>query len=320
MSILSKPYFHQEEAAHAFLESLLWPHGTVCPHCGVIGNAARIKANPAKRVRYGLHKCRDCGKQFTVKMRTVFEHARIPLHKCLQAAYLMAASKKGISANQLARTLEITVKSAWFLAHRIREAMREGGFNPQAFGGAGHIVEIDETFIGRDKEIKPAGQRKGRGYAHKFKVLSLVDRATGRAKSVVVDDLKTETVMGHMIDNIKKETRIISDEASQYRVATRWFSAHDVVNHSDEEYVNAEDPTIHTNTIEGFFSIFKRGMKGVYQHCSKEHLHRYLAEFDFRYNNRIALEINDASRTERMLKGVAGKRLTYESAGARSKG
>lgn len=311
MSILSRPYFHDEEAAHAFLESVVWPKGPICPHCGSIDEAFRIKANPEKRVRVGLWKCRYCRQQFTVKVNSVFEHARIPLHKCLQAAYLLAASKKGISANQLARTLEITVKSAWFLAHRIREAMRSDDFTP--FGSTGGAVEVDETFIGRD--VTPRGKKRPikRGTNHKMKVLSLVDRKTGRAKSIVVNDLSVRTLEPILKENIAREARVMTDEAQHYLHLKRHVAEHGVVQHKSDEYVSAENPDIHTNTIEGFFSIFKRGMKGVYQHCSKEHLHRYLAEFDFRYTNRIALEVNDEMRSARILSGIRYKRLTYET-------
>src|SRR6185437_6882235 len=182
MSILSKLYFHDEEAAHTFIEGILLPgHKAICPNCGVFDQAYKIKANPAKKVRVGLWKCGACRKQFTIKVATVFEGAHIPLHKCLQAAYLLASNKKGISSNQLARTLEVTVKSAWFLSHRIREAMRDSGVAP--IGGGGNIVEVDEMFIGNDKS-----NPKRRGYQHKYKVLGLVDRATGKARSMVVAD------------------------------------------------------------------------------------------------------------------------------------
>lgn len=306
MSILSKPYFHDEEAAHTFLEGILWPgHKPICPNCGVFDHAYKIKANPAKKVRVGLWKCGACRKQFTIKVATVFESAHIPLHKCLQAAYLLASSKKGISSNQLARTLEVTVKSAWFLSHRIREAMRDNGVAP--IGGAGNIVEVDETFIGRDKS-KP----KRRGYQHKYKVLSLVDRATGKARSMVVGDLKTKTVVPILKKNIARESRIMTDEAGQYAHLRRHFvGGHEVVKHVQEEYVRPGDETVHTNTIEGFFSIFKRGMKGTYQHCGPQHIHRYLAEFDFRYSNRVGLGVDDPERAAKILFGARGKRLTY---------
>ena len=308
MSILSKPYFHDEAAAFAKLESIVWPDGIVCPKCGTIGRAAALEGVKDKKgnVRPGLKKCYACRAQFTVRVGTVFESSHIPLHKWLQATYLLTSSKKGISSNQLARTLEITVKSAWFMSHRIREAMRTGALAPM--GGAGGIVEVDETFIGNDRTQKPHGQKKGRGYAHKHKVLSLVDRRTGRAHSMVVDDLKAKTLVPILREQINRETRVVTDEAGQYAHLNRDFAEHHFVRHGIGEYGRGE---IHTNTIEGYFSIFKRGMRGVYQHCGKKHLHRYLAEFDFRYNERSALGVADEARAEKALSGAVGKRLTY---------
>jgi transposase-like protein len=303
MSVLSKPHFHGEEAAFAFLETALWPQGPVCPHCGAMDRISKIKANPEKRIRYGLYKCGHCTKQFTVKVGMIFEHARIPLHKMLQAVHLICSSKKGISAHQLHRVLEVQYKTAWFIGHRIREAMRSGELAPM--GGAGGIVEADETFIGREP-----GKPKKRAYHHKMKVLSLVDRTTGQARSMVVDDLKPATTTPILRENIAKETRVMTDEAGHYYYLDKDFAEHHVVKHGQEEYVRGE---VHTNTIEGYFSIFKRGMKGVYQHCGKQHLHRYLAEFDFRYNNRSALGVEDAERSERALAGIKGKRLTYRN-------
>lgn len=306
MSILSKKYFHNEKAAFAFLESVIWPNGPVCPHCGGIDRITKVKPNVAKRVRLGLHRCGDCKKQFTVKVGTVFEHARIPLHKMLQAVYLMVSSKKGISAHQLHRTIEVTYKTAWFLSHRIREAMRDGTLAP--FGGNGGTVEVDETFIGNDRTKKPRGVKKGRGYAHKHKILTLVDRETKQAKSIVVDDLKASTLIPILRENIAKEAVIYTDEAGQYRNLKNEFADHDFTRHGQGEYGRGE---IHTNTVEGFYSIFKRGMKGVYQHCGKQHLHRYLAEYDFRYGNRAALNVTDSERHVLALEGIVGKRLTY---------
>jgi transposase-like protein len=303
MSVLSQPQFHNEEAAFAWLESVLWPDGPVCPHCGCTGRIGKIKANPEKRIRLGLHKCGDCKKQFTVKVGTVFEHARMPLHKMLQAVHLMSSSKKGISAHQLHRILEVQYKTAWFLAHRIREAMREGDLAP--FGVEGGIVEVDETYIGKDD--KPRTNK--RGPHHMAKVLSLVDRTTGRARSMVVDDLTAKTLVPILNDNIAREAFLMTDESRIYVVPGRtMFAEHGRVNHKGGEYVRGE---LHTNTIEGFFSIFKRGMKGVYQHCAKRHLHRYMAEFDFRYTHRSANGVEDQERAQFALRGIRGKRLTY---------
>lgn len=304
MSVLSKPYFHDEAAAFAYLESVIWADGAVCPHCGGIDRITSVKANPAKRIRHGLHRCGDCKKQFTVKIGTVFEHMRIPLHKALQAVYLVTSSKKGISAHQLHRTLEVTYKSAWFLLHRIREAMRDGDVTP--FGGNGGVVEVDETFIGKKK-----GAVKRRAFHHKMKVLALVDRDSGKARTMVIDDVKAETLMPLVITNVEREARIMTDEHSGYRDAGKWFAAHGTTSHGRGEYVNLEDRSIHSNTVEGYFSIFKRGMKGVYQHCGEDHLHRYLAEFEFRYNHRAKLGFNDADRAGNALRGIVGKRLLY---------
>lgn len=310
MSALSRPEFHSEEAAFAHLEKIVWAGETVCPHCGSLDRLTKVTANPAKRIRIGLWRCGNCKKQFTVKVGTVFEHMRLPLHKAMQAVYLMTSSKKGISAHQLHRVLEITYKSAWFLAHRIREAMRAGDL-AVPFGSDGGIVEIDETFIGHDKTIKPAGEKKGRGYAHKYKVLSLIDRDTGRQRSMVVDSLKAKDLLPILKANIAKEAIVMTDEAGQYVDLSKHFAAHGFTRHGAGQYVDYDNPLIHTNTIEGAFSIFKRGMKGIYQHCQKKHLHRYVAEFEFRYTNREATGCNDTDRSVAALSGIVGKRLTY---------
>jgi transposase-like protein len=281
-SILSAPHFHNEEAAYAFVEARIWANGRVCPHCGVVGNSGALAG---KSTRIGVYKCYDCRKPFTVKIGTIFEVSHIRMNVWLQAIFLVASSKKGVSSNQLHRMLGISLKSAWFMSHRIREAMRDGGMD--VFGSNGGAVEVDETFIGHDKAIKPKGVKKGRGYEHKNKVLSLVDRSTGRARSVVVDDLKAKTILPILRANIAREARILTDEAGQYTHVRFHFRDHGFVRHTLGEYVSREDRTLHTNTIEGFFSIFKRGMKGIYQHCGHNHLNRYLAEFDFRYNNRV---------------------------------
>jgi transposase-like protein len=307
MSVLSLPRFHDEAAAFEYLERMVWPNGTVCPHCGVVGgrvyNLAGVRGKPSKKnpegaIRHGLKKCGECRKQFTAKVSTVFEDAKIPLHKMLQAVHLMMSSKKGISSHQLSRILEIQYNSAWFLSHRIREALRSGELAPM-----GGIVEVDETFIGNKK-----GAEVKRGWSHKMKVLSLVSRETGEKRSFVVDGVNAATVMPIVKANVAKEAMLMTDDSAVYLKAGDSFHAHGVVNHSAEEYVVG---IAHTNTIEGSFSIFKRGMKGVYQHCAEHHLHRYLAEFDFRYSNRVATGFNDIERAEKALKGISGKRLTY---------
>lgn len=304
MSVLSRPQFHDEAAAYAFVETELWPEGPVCPHCGGCERISAIKANPEKKVRQGLKFCGQCRRQFTVKVGTIFEDSHLPMTKWLQAIYLMTASKKGLSAHQLHRTLEITYKTAWFLEHRIREAMASGDLT--AFGTGGGIVEADETFIGRIK-----GAPKRRAFHHKMKVLALIDRDTGKARTMVVDEVTAKTIMPIVKANVAREAILMTDESGVYRSADKHFAGHGTTNHGAGEYVDAEIPQIHSNTVEGYFSIFKRGMKGVYQHCGEQHLHRYLAEFEFRYNNREALGCNDADRSRQALIGVKGKRLMY---------
>lgn len=308
-SILSAQYFHDEQAAYDFVEARLWPHGPVCPKCGVINGHYKLKG---KSTRIGVYKCKACRKPFRVTVNTVFESSHIPLRVWLQAVFLIASSKKGISSNQLSRALRITVNSAWFMSHRIREAMREGNLAP--FGVNGGAVEVDETYIGTDHTIKPVGDMRSYGLKHKFKVLALVDRTSGQSRSFVVDDIKAKTVHPIVRENLAREARLMTDENRIYRRLGKEFAVHGVVNHSRYEYVSFKNPDIHTNTVEGLFSVFKRGMRGVYQHCAHNHLHRYLAEFDFRYNNRIANGMNDSERAEKILRGVYGKRLTYETA------
>ncbi|HTY65489.1 MAG TPA: IS1595 family transposase [Alphaproteobacteria bacterium] len=310
MSILNRPYFRDEEAAHAFLESILWPSGPVCPHCGVVGTAYKIAANPAKRVRYGLHKCRDCRKQFTVKVGTVFEHARVPLYKALQAAYLLCSSKKGMSAHQISRSLEISIKAAWFLMHRVREAMAPHPHLVEKLGGPGRVVESDETYIGGKEKNKHWSKRdpnpKGKG--DKEIVLSLVERE-GRVRSRHVGDVTAKTLRPILNGQLKRNTRLMTDDGVWNKSAASHFNHHQTVNHRIGEYVRGD---VHTNTIEGYFSILKRGIIGTYHHVSAQHLKRYLAEFDFRYNERAALEVDDFTRTMRALLGAKGKRLTYK--------
>lgn len=305
MSVLAQPQFHNEEAAFAFVEAELWPNGPVCPHCGGFERINAIKANPAKRIRLGLKHCGQCRKQFTVRVGTIFEESKLPLHKWLQAIFLMVSSKKGVSSHQIHRTLEVTYKTAWFLTHRIREAMRSGELGPFGMGGA--TVEVDETYIGH----VPGAKKRAGGMAHKMTVVSLVERETGRARSFVADGQTINDVIPIVEANLSREAHLRTDESSLYITMGRAFRSHETVNHKRDEYVRQNDATVHTNTIEGYFSIFKRGMKGVYQHCGHQHLHRYLAEFDFRYSNRVALGVGDQQRAQLALAGVVGKRLTY---------
>jgi transposase-like protein len=316
MSVLSQPRFHDEAKAFEYLEGLIWANGTVCPHCGVVDgriyDLAGVRGKPSKKnpegaLRHGLKKCGECRKQFTVKVGTVFEDAKLPLHKMLQAVHLMMSSKKGISSHQLSRILEVQYNSAWFLSHRIREAMRSGDLAP--FGSGGGFVEVDETFIGRRTGVAKA---KG-GYEHKMKVLSLLDRNTGRTRMMKVDKITIAALTPILVANIAKEADLLTDDAGQYRFMHRHFASHSTTPHMKGVYVDPTNPAIHTNTVEGSFSIFKRGMRGIYQHCGEQHLHRYLAEFEFRYNNRIANGVDDRQRTDNALAGIVGKRLTYAS-------
>ena len=314
MSVLSSPHFHDEAKAYEYLESIVWANGVTCPHCGVVDgrvyDLSGVRTKPSKKhpkgkVRHGLKKCGECRKQFTVKVGTVFEHARLPLTKMLQAVHLIVSSKKGISAHQLHRVLEITYKSAWFLAHRIREAMRSGDL-AQPFGSNGGAVEVDETYIGFK-----GGVATRRGTAHKRAVVALVDRESGQSKWFHVANSTAADIHPIVLDNISREARLMTDEAKMYRKIGRDFAEHGTTTHAANQYVDANDRTIHTNTVEGAFSIFKRGMRGVYQHCAEHHLHRYLAEYEFRYNTRAANGIDDKGRAVRAMEGIVGKRLTY---------
>lgn len=297
MSILSAEYFHDEAKAYEFVEARVWNDGPVCPHCKAKDRISKMKG---KSTRIGTYKCYACRKPFTVKIGTIFEASHIPLRLWLQAIFLLSSSKKGISSNQLHRTLGITLKSAWFMSHRIREAMRSGGLAPM--GGGGGIVEIDETYIGYKGDKK----QTRKGYAHRNAVLPLVSR-DGEARSFHIDESNQKNILPIIRSNLAAEAKVVTDDAGHYRNLDKEFM-HAFVNHSAGQYGRGE---IHTNTIEGYYSIFKRGMKGVYQHCSEKHLHRYLAEYDFRYSNRVKLGVDDAQRAERTLAGVVGKRLTY---------
>lgn len=319
MSALNAPHFQTPEAARKHLEAIRWPDGPVCPHCGSVGHSYVLKG---KSSRPGVYKCGDCRKQYSVTVGTVFERSKISLHVWLQAVYLLCSSKKGISSHQLHRTLGVTYKTAWFMSHRIREAMREG--NPTAFGGSGSIVEVDEVYIGGRKrrphgvpgvqrkraEGEPKRAKRWGGYGDdKEKVVTLVERG-GRARSFHVPRVTTETLRPILWSQLNHETALMTDESTVYPSIGRWFASHDRVNHGIGEYVRGR---AHTNTVEGYFSILKRGLTGVYQHCSAQHLKRYVGEFDFRYTNR---EQTDAERTDAALRGIEGKRLTYREPSA----
>ena len=306
MDHFSGEQFRSDEAARAYLESVLWPDGPICCHCGTINHAYATK-------RPGVFRCasKECRKDFTVTMRTVMERSKIALHKWLQAFHLMCSSKKGVSAHQLHRTLDIGYEAAWFMAHRIREAMRDGGLAP--LGGGGSIVEADETYLGEIDEPRVSKQRQGRPYKRrkhvgtKRTIVSLVERG-GSVRSFHAPVSDAATVAKIVSDNIARETRLHTDESKLYTKIGAEFAAHETVNHSAKEYARGD---VTTNSVEGYFSIFKRGMKGVYQHCDEKHLHRYLAEFDFRFNHRVKLGFNDGERAALAVKGASGKRLTY---------
>ena len=302
-AILQNPIFQDEAKARAWLEAQVWPNGPHCPHCGNT-EQDKIKKLEGKAHRPGVYQCNEslCREQFTVTVGTVFERSKLPLTKWLAALFLMTASKKGVSAHQMHRMLGVSYKSTWFMMHRLREAMRDGRLAPPQLGGAGKIVEIDETWQGKQE-----GVTKVRGAYEKNIVLSLVER-DGPSRTFHVSGTTIGELLPILRANIHRETRVMTDDASWYQNLGGHFAGHDTVNHSEKEYVRGD---ITTNTVEGFFSIFKRGMKGVYQHCSEKHLHRYVAEFNFRYANRVALGVDDVDRAALLARDIKGKRLTY---------
>jgi transposase-like protein len=312
MSVLNAPHFHNEEAAYGWVEARIWGDNPICPHCGGL---ERISKMHGKSTRIGTYKCYQCRKPFTVKVGTIFESSHVPMRIWLQAIFLMASSKKGISSNQLHRTLGVTLKTAWFMSHRIREAMRDGGLAP--LGGNGGIVEADETYLWGTEQPKPRlGRNKNKpvkggkcGPADKRVIISLVERG-GSVRSFHAEHADKLTVNKIVSENLGRETRLHTDESRIYCEVTNHVASRETVIHSKGEYARDD---VHTNSVEGYFSIFKRGMRGTYQYCKEKHLHRYLAEFDFRYNNRVKLGCDDVERAERALKGVVGKRLTYQT-------
>jgi len=311
-SAFAAPHFHNDEAARKLIEQVRWPEGPVCSHCGTINHAYAVTGRP------GLYRCaeKECRKDFTCTTGTIMERSKIALHKWMMGFYLMNASKKGVSAHQLHRALGVTYQTAWFMCHRIREAMRDGGLGPLGGGGGGSgIVEVDETYYGPTEKPKVSPQRRGRpvtksgksGPANKRAIVALVERG-GNLRSFHVAVADKDSVSKIVTENVAKEARLFTDESRLYFGADQHFADHQTVKHSAGEYVRGD---VHTNTIEGAFSIFKRGMKGVYQHCKEKHLHRYLAEFDFRYNHRTGLGYSDIDRTYAAIRGVEGKRLMY---------
>ncbi|MCU4180215.1 IS1595 family transposase [Bosea sp. BH3] len=305
---LDNPIFTDADKAREHLEAQRWPNGATCPHCGN-ADPSRIAALKGKAHRVGLYQCAECREQFTVTVGTVFERSKIPLNKWMLAVHLMCASKKGMSAHQLHRMLSVTYKTAWFMAHRIREAMRDE--NPEPMGGEGQIIEADETYFG-DKETVTKRTKRGKaGLGSKRAVVALVERG-GSVRSFHVNSADATTVREIVVTNVRRSSSLHTDESKLYTKTGTEFAAHETVKHTANEYVRG---VVHTNTVEGFFSVFKRGMKGVYQHCAEKHLFRYLAEFDFRYNNRTKLGVSDVERRDNALKGIDGKRLTYRRIG-----
>ncbi|WGS01140.1 IS1595 family transposase [Bradyrhizobium sp. ISRA443] len=301
MSVLSAPHFHNEAAAIARLEEIVWPQGPHCPRCGGFDRITDVKGG-----RAGLRRCGPCKREFTVTVGTIFERSHVKLHIWFQAAHLMASSKKGISAHQLHRTLKVTYKTAWFMEHRLREAMRDGHFT--IMGGEGKTVEVDETYIGGKEKNKHRSKRNAGniGGMGKEIAFSLVERG-GKVRSQHIASVTSKTLREALVSQLHADTKLMTDDAGQYRHMHKDF-AHEVVNHGIGEYVRGD---AHTNTIEGYFSILKRGITGTYHHVSPQHLKRYLAEFDFRYNERMALGVSDEARATKALRGIVGKRLTY---------
>lgn len=293
---ISARIFHDESAAQEHIETVRWPNGPTCPHCGVF-NVHRM----AGKTQAGMFQCRDCREKFTVRTGSVMERSHIPLHKWLLATHLMSASKKGMSAHQLHRMLGITYKSAWFLAHRIREAMFGDVEQSGPVGGSGKTVEVDETYVG--------GKAKNRAYRKeppkKEAVVSLVERE-GRVRSFHVANVTSKTLRPIIVKHASRASYLMTDESLVYPKIGDEFVGHGTVNHSIDQYVRGV--FWHTNTVENYFSILKRGVIGTFHHVSEAHLSRYIAEFDFRYNTR---DISDAERATKALKGGEGKRLTY---------
>ena len=295
---LTAPIFTNETKAIEHLEASRWPNGVTCPHCGA-DNVRKMGGE----TQAGMFLCNACRDKFTCRTGTVFERSHIPVHKWLLATHLMSSSKKGISAHQLHRMLGITYKSAWFMAHRVREAMKPTDTTP--LGGEGKTIEVDETYIGTKKDRK----RDRAGHHHKHAVVALVERG-GRVRSFHMPKLGGSDINDLLTRYASTKSHLRTDESVIYSPVGRKFASHESVNHSKDEYVRGD---AYTNTVEGVFSIFKRGMIGTYQHCGVQHLQRYLAEFDFRQNNRARLGVDDATRAARVLKGAEGKRLTYRN-------
>ena len=297
-AILNQPQFQDADKACEYLEALRWANGVVCPHCGSLGKHYKLEG---KSTRPGVYKCVDCSSQFTVTVGTVFERSKIGLHIWLQAVHMMCASKKGISAKQLERMLGVTYKTAWFMSHRIREAMTT---NPTGtLGGGSGIVEVDETYWGNKGKL-PVGARGG---DHKMKIVSLVER-DGSKRSFHVANVNGATLSPILKSQIAAKARLMPDEAVFYKKVAE----HSSVNHGTKEYARGD---VTTNTVEASFAILKRGLIGTFHSVSEKHLQRYCNEFDFRWNTRSSQGVNDSTRADMALKGITDKRLTYRRIG-----
>ena len=305
--VLMAPHFHNEEAAFAHVESVLWPNGPTCPKCGA--TEEHVGRLTGKTSRIGLRKCYACRETFTVRIGTIFEDSHLPLHLWLQVIHLMCASKKGVSTRQIQRMLQCSMKTAWFLTHRVREAMKDGQLGP--LGGEGAVIEADATYIGGKERNKHVGKRDSRkiGGVGKQVVHTLVERK-GRARSHHVPNVSGDTLRPILAAHADFKSALMTDTAGGYLHVGRSFARHEMVDHGADEYVRGD---AHSNTVEGFFSVLKRGIYGTFHHVSEAHLHRYLSEFDFRYSNREKLGVDDVKRAELALRGATGKRLTYET-------
>jgi transposase-like protein len=304
---LTDPIYTDAEKAREYLESVRWPDGAYCPHCGTASEG--VTELQGKAHRAGLYQCNECSQQFTITVGTLYERSHIPLNKWLLATHLLCASKKGISAHQLWRMLGFgSYRTAWFMAHRIREGMAPAK-NAAPLGGEGKIVEADTTYVGGKEKNKHKNKRTKGNIGGKGKqiVHTLVERG-GRARSNHIANVSGKTLRTVVMTQVSRKSSLMTDTAGGYMDLGKEFARHEMVDHGAGEYVRGDASS---NTVESYFATFKRGITGVYHNVSEAHLKRYLAEFDFRYNERMALGVDDAHRTVKALQGIAGKRLTY---------
>lgn len=309
-AVFQDPIFQDETKAREALEAVRWPNGPICPHCGNSDQDRIAKVEGKKHShRAGLHYCNECRGQFTVTVGTVFERSKIPLTKWWMATHMFNSGKNGVSAHEMHRTLGVTYKTAWFMMHRLREAMTE--LNPGPMGGEGGQVQADETSYGNtSKRSKAARANNGSTQGlRRETVVALVDPDKGHARAFHVRGVSAEGVRQILVTNASRKSTLVTDESALYIKVGQEFEAHETVLHTGREYVNPRGFT--TNNVENFFGTFKRGMKGTYRFCSEQHLQRYLAEFEFRHNHRSGLGINDGERTAIAMRGIEGKRLTY---------